>query len=148
MNMSKASDFNKIKSFVQDQLEKDSSALMIRPLSNGFKVNNYLIRQVGDCWQVLSKQGDILHRFFSRKYAVLSALLMAKKKLNEIENLRYLDQQLAIALQDHHHYMRLSQKNEDSLSESIYSARLSRAQQIMEGVRMQVNGLEKSLHLL
>jgi hypothetical protein len=62
-------------------------------------------------------------------------------------HLTYLDQQLAIAMQDQQWYQRLLQKECSEVVESLYQARLSRAKQVLEMVRQQVTIMEKSLAL-
>jgi hypothetical protein len=143
--MSKAPSFNKIKTFVQDQVTDQT--LLIRHQSNGFKVNNYLVRQADNSWEVLDIHGDLIHQFFSRKYAVLSAILLSKKHSSEVRHLKHLDQQLAIASEDEKYYNHMLRKETTETAESIYIARLSRAKQVLEGIRQQIHSLEKSLQL-
>ena len=136
--------FEKIKDFVQDQ---SSQALIIRPHDKGFKVNDYLIRSQGDKWHVVDKSQHSKSEFFSRKFAVLYAILMSKSMSSQQSHLAYLDQQLAIATQDQHWYQRLLQKACTPTDEILYQARLSRAKQVLEMVRQQVTIMEKSLAL-
>ena len=143
--MSKAPTFDKIRDFVQEQIHDQD--LLIRPRAGGFKVNNYLVCQAESKWQVTSTDGDVLHEFFSRKYAVLSAILLSKKKSGDINNLHYLDQQMEIASQDERYFNRMLQKECTETLESVYMARLSRAKQILEGIRYKIHSLEKSLQL-
>ena len=145
MNMSKAPTFDKIRDFVKEQIHDQD--LLIRQRAGGFKVNNYLVRQAETKWQVADTTGDVLHEFFSRKYAVLSAILLSKKKSGEVSNLLYLDQQLEIASQDERYFNRMLQKECTETLESVYMARLSRAKQILEGIRSKIHTLEKSLQL-
>ena len=145
MRMSKKPDFNKIKSFVQEQVGEQD--LLIRTQGHGFKVNDYVVQPIEDGWQVLDNLGFIKQQFFSRKYAVLSAVLLSKKNNGAVNNLKYLDTQMEIASQDQHLYNRLLKKETEGTLESIYIARLSRAKQILESVRQQIQSIEKSLQL-
>jgi hypothetical protein len=136
--------FEKIKDFVQDQSNR---ALIIRPHDKGFKVNDYLILQEEDKWHVVDKYQHRKSEFFSKKFAVLYAILMSNSMSSQQFHLTYLDQQLAIAMQDQQWYQRLLQKECSEVVESLYQARLSRAKQVLEMVRQQVTIMEKSLAL-
>ena len=88
-----------------------------------------------------------MYQFFSRKYAVLSAVLLSKNQNFVVRHVKHLDQQLAIASQDERYYNHMLRKETTETAESIYIARLSRAKQVMEGIRQQIHSLEKSLQL-
>jgi hypothetical protein len=144
--MMQTDNFKKIKTFVQQNIVTDN-AVMIRAFSEEIKVNNYVIREEDGFWNVYNCTNDKVHQFFSRKYAVLAAVLMSKHRRMDIIILKDLDQQLNIASNDQIHYERMLQKICSVHSESIYVARLSKAKQILEYVRLQVRQLEKSLQL-
>ena len=144
--MMQQDNFKKINDFVKQQIITDDTVL-IRPLVGGFKVNNYTIREEGEVWSIYNRTNDRVHQFFSRKYAVLAAVLLSKQRSGDIFFLKTMDQQLSIASNDQVHYERLLQKKCSDQAESIYIARLSKAKQILESVRSQVRELEKSLQL-
>ena len=144
--MMQQDNFKKINDFVKQQIITDDT-VVIRPVGQGFKVNRYTIRQDQDLWIVYDHHDDKVQSFFSRKYAVLAAVLLSKNRRGDIFTLKTMDQQLSIASNDQVHYERLLQKKCNSLAESVYVARLSKAKQILESVRVQVRELEKSLQL-
>ena len=138
--------FKKIKDFVKQQIITDDT-VVIRPIGHGFKVNRYTIAEEQESWVVYDQHGDKIQSFFSRKYAVLAAVLLSKNRRGDILSLKTMDQQLSIASNDQVHYERLLQKKCSDQAESVYIARLSKAKQILESVRSQVRELEKSLQL-
>ena len=144
--MMQQDNFKKIKDFVKQQIITDDT-VVIRPVGQGFKVNRYTIRQDHGSWIVYDQHDDRVQAFFSRKYAVLAAVLLSKNRRSDIFTLKTMDQQLSIASNDQMHYERLLQKKCSDQAESIYVARLSKAKQILETVRVQIKELEKSLQL-
>ena len=136
--------FEQIKDFVQDQ---SNQALIIRAHDKGFKVNNYVIAELDSRWNVMDRDDKIVTQFFSRKFAVLYAVLMHKKMNREQAHLHYLDQQLAVASEDQKFYNSLLQKEQVETLVSVYEARLSRAKQILDSVRSQITAMEKTLAL-
>ena len=146
MNMMQQDNFKKIKDFVKQQIITDDT-VVIRPIGQGFKVNRYTIQEEQESWAVYDQHNDKVQEFFSRKYAVLAAVLLSKNRRGDILTLKAMDQQLSIASNDQIHYERLLQKKCSDQAESIYVARLSKAKQILETVRSQIKELEKSLQL-
>lgn len=144
MMMKAKPSFQQIKEFVQDQ---SNQALIIRHHSKGFKVNDYFVTEIDQQWGVMDKDDQILSKFYSRKFAVLCAVLLKNNMGRERAHLQYLDQQLAVASQDHRVYNSLLQKHSEDTLVSLYEARLSRAKQILDSVRSQVTAMEKSLAL-
>lgn len=142
--MHKIPSFEKIKNFVQDQ---SSEALVIRPMANGFNVNGLRITNSEDRWHILDKSGFEHAQFFSRKLAVLCAIIISKNMIGKIHLLSHLDRRLAIATEDHRNFLQLV-KVSDEKSTPVYEARLDRARQLMEDVKSQVTLVEKSLSLL
>lgn len=145
-SMAQQNNFDKINDFVKQQLITDNSVI-IQSVDQGFKVNHYTIREEGDFWSVYNLTNDRAQQFFSRKYAVLAAVLMSKQRHKDVFLLKNLDLQLSIAGNDQIHYERLLRKNCNSGNESMYIARLSKAQQVLENVRSKIKDLEKSLQL-
>jgi hypothetical protein len=139
--------FSKIKDFVTNQINNDKTLLISNAPEGGYRVNRYMIYPQGNIWTLQSKDESTLVNFFSRKYAVLAAVLLNKNRKNEYNQVHYLDKQLAIASEDLSHYEILLQKCTNITTESIYIARLSRAKQSLEMVRLQIRELEKSVQL-
>ena len=139
--------FSKIKDFVTNQINNDKTLLISNAPEGGYRVNRYMIYPQGNIWTLQSKDEQTLVNFFSRKYAVLAAVLLNKNRKNESNQVHYLDKQLAIASEDLLHYEILLQKCTNITNESIYIARLSRAKQSLEMVRLQIRELEKSVQL-
>ena len=139
--------FSKIKDFVTNQINNDKTLLISNAPEGGYRVNRYMIYPQGNIWTLQSKDEQTLVNFFSRKYAVLAAVLLNKNRKNESNQVHYLDKQLAIASEDLLHYEILLQKCTNITNESIYIARLSRAKQSREMVRLQIRELEKSVQL-
>lgn len=139
--------FSKIKDFVTNQINNDKTLLISNAPEGGYRVNRYMIYPQGNIWTLQSKDEQTLVNFFSRKYAVLAAVLLNKNRKNEYNQVHYLDKQLAIASEDLLHYEILLQKCTNITNESIYIARLSRAKQSLEMVRLQIRELEKSVQL-
>ena len=139
--------FSKIKDFVTNQINNDKTLLISNAPEGGYRVNRYMIYPQGNIWTLQSKDEQTLVNFFSRKYAVLAAVLLNKNRKNESNQVHYLDKQPAIASEDLLHYEILLQKCTNITNESIYIARLSRAKQSLEMVRLQIRELEKSVQL-
>lgn len=139
--------FSKIKDFVTKQINNEETLLISNAPKGGYRVNRYMIYPQGNSWTLQSKDDTTLVNFFSRKYAVLAAVLLNKNRKNEYNQVHYLDKQMAIASEDLLHYELLLQKCTNITNESIYIARLSRAKQSLEMVRLQIRELEKSVQL-
>ena len=137
--------FEKINNFVKDHLGND--VVLIRPRDNGFKVNDYKISQLDGFWAIWDNRGDMITQMFSRKYAVLSAILLTKKRKDDFRQLQQLDKQMAVASEDQIVFEKRLQECRDAIGESIYIARLSRAKQSLEIIRQQIREMEKSLQL-
>jgi hypothetical protein len=137
--------FDKIKDFVKDHISSD--VVLIRPRDDGFKVNDYKIAQKDGFWTICDNRGYLITQMFSRKYAVLSAILLTKKRSNDFRQLQQLDKQMAVASEDQVVFEKRLQECRDAIGESIYIARLSRAKQSLEIIRQQIRELEKSLQL-
>jgi hypothetical protein len=144
MRMTTEPNFKKISQFIKNQTDQ---TLLIRQYGQTFKVNQYLVKQKQNLWQVTDRDGNCVDSFFSRKFAVLAAILLSKQMSAQKHHLVYLDQQMAIARQDHDYFQLLLQKTQSDMTESLYEARLSRARQILEKVRDQIQSMEKSLLL-
>lgn len=138
--------FNKVKSFVDHEIDS-STNLVISSSRGGFRVNRYTVYQDGSAWMLEDPASHEIQRFFSRKYAVLAAVLLNKKRQPEYYQLLQIDQQMAIAREDQQHYEKLLQKCKNAINENVYIARLSKAKQTLEYIRSQVRQLEKSVQL-
>lgn len=142
--MQTETEFTKVKAFIKDQIEDNDTNLTIVPLSNGFVVNQYRIRSSNNLWQLLDKRRNILHNFVSKKLAVLAACLLSKKQDKNYNTLKYLDNKLAIYLEDQALYEQLIERKPDNI---IYEARLDRAKQSLESLNYDIKLLEKSVNL-
>lgn len=142
--MQQNTEFTKVKAFIKDQIEDNDTTLAIVPLSNGFAVNQYRICSADNSWQLLDKRRNILHRFVSKKLAVLAACLLSKKQNKNFNTLKFLDNKLAIYLEDQALYEQLIERKPDNI---IYEARLDRVKQSLESLNYDIKLLEKSVNL-
>jgi hypothetical protein len=137
-------EFTKVKAFIKDQIEDNDTTLTIVPLSNGFVVNQYRIRSSNNLWQLLDKKRNIVHSFVSKKLAVLAACLLSKKQNKNFNTLKFLDNKLAIYLEDQQLYEQLIERKPDNV---VYEARLDRVKQSLESLNYDIKQLEKSVNL-
>jgi hypothetical protein len=142
--MSINNNFERIKEFVDSE---SKYAPMIRSYGSGLKVHDLRISPLEDRWQLSDKSGSDLGCWFSKKLAVLAALLIRHKRKMDHARLQHLDQQLAIATADQRLYNHLIQKNLHDYRAELYAARISRTQQIQQNIRSQISVIEKSLSL-
>jgi len=142
--MQTENEFTKVKAFIKDQIEDNDTTLAIVPLSNGFAVNQYRIRNSNNVWQLLDKRRNILHNFVSKKLAVLAACLLSRKQTRNFDTLKFLDNKLAIYLEDQALYEQLIERKPDNI---IYEARLDRVKQSLESLNYDIKLLEKSVNL-
>jgi len=136
--------FDRIKNFVDTE---SKYAPLIRSYGPGLKVNDLKISPTEDRWHLLDRSGATLGIWFSKKLAVLAALLIQKKRSNDHVTLQHLDQQLAIVMADQKLYNHLLQKYENDTRYNLYAARISRTQQMQQSIRNQISVIEKSLSL-
>ena len=142
--MQQKPNFDRIKDFVKDN---SRDTIVIRKADGGFRANGYFIRQEDDRWNILDKEGTSLARFFNRKIAILSAIMISKNKSTENAQLQQLDRQLAVASEDHRYFQHLTKNRDEGSAVTVYSARLDRAKQVMEEVKHHIITMEKSLGL-
>jgi hypothetical protein len=139
--------FDKIKSFVDREIDTGSNLVISNESRGGFRVNRFTIYPDGSAWMLEDPGCHWIQRFYSRKYAVLAAVLLNKRRQPEYRQLLHIDQQMAIASEDQQHYEKMLHGCSSLINENIYMARLSKARQVLENIRMQVKQLEKSVQL-
>lgn len=142
--MQAQTEFTKVKAFIKDQLEDNDTNLAIVPLSNGFAVNQYRISSNNNQWQLTDKRRNVIHNFVSKKLAVLAACLLSKKQSKNFNTLKFLDNKLAIYLEDQALYEQLIERKPDNF---VYEARLDKVKQGIESLNYDIKLLEKSVNL-
>jgi hypothetical protein len=135
--------FDKIETFVQEQINRQSS-IIIREIAQGFKVNNCKVLQKNNQWTILNSIGIEVNKLNSQRLAVLSAASICKKRFSNINVINALDIQLQQLKHDKKWFeMQINR----SINKEVLEDRLGRVIDELETVYFQISQLEKSIGL-
>ena len=135
--------YNKIQQFIkQHYLElSNSGTVVVKTDSDGYRVGNYQIVNMGCIWQIRNTAGAVINELRQRRLAILTAALLCKKKYKLAQMAACLDQQYDIYTADKGLYEQRSAANPDNYT---YKHRLNRVSDELDQLNSQIYELEKS----
>jgi hypothetical protein len=135
--------FDKFNSFVKDHVLY-SSIPYIQAMPYGFKINGFMLKKNKGIWGLFDKSHQHRFDFFSKKIAILAAIMLIKNNNAEYTQLKNIDRSLDIFNNDLIHYSFLQKKNPENY---VYKSRLDRIDQGIDFLKIHLSQIEKSVSL-
>ena len=133
--------FEKIQHFVKDQI---NAKIVITKTTDGYKVNDFSIRESKDFWVILDSNNHEIERLRNKRMALLLAGTLFKKKYHNARSIFYLDTVLSTLKHDKKLF---EQKIINSIKQDLFEDRYSKTVIELEQLYKQINDLEKSVGL-
>jgi hypothetical protein len=136
--------FNKIQTFVKEQINSPQGSVIITETANGYKVNDLYVQQTDSAWIVKNNRKIELGRFKNKRLAVLSAALTVRKMFQFSQLVALLDVKLTNLKHDKSLF---ENKIAKSYKKELFEDRYSRTSFELSSVYNQILELEKSARL-
>lgn len=135
---------DKIKQFVENQVNITKNSIVIQETDSGYRVNKYDVRKADAGWKIIDKNNCELFSFRSLRIAILTAALLVKKKYCQVDSVPYYDLRLETLRNDKKFY---EMKIDHDEKTDLFEARLCKTMQDLEYLNISLSELEKSVGL-